>query len=320
VNFHANFLVCQVKKSARDIVEVINVICVPQVNSKTIDQDLLSVGDVMASECYQGTIPLQPQSTTLPLPLPTARCIPERGICYTSLSHGEGQATAQLGCWPSQTTKHLAWLGVPECKHEIRKLICLCLESLCNGFLPSANGGSSPVFGDLQGLTLTFMILVLLVVVAWIIGKIIKNHTRKDKTDEEQGHDCFSSFLKEDSSLLLSPTSPPIKYGNPAPLFRRSSAPASLPSPTQLKPYTKPMAYLNHDGSRVQMMDRPIIIVGPFVGGPIFKYMDISRTKSFHRPVVEVIKRLDRGEGSGSIQNWAFAQEEEKRKISSEKR
>ena len=56
------------------------------------------------------------------------------------------------------------------------------------------------------------------------------------------------------------------------------------------------------------------------VGGPSFKYLDISKTKSFHRPVVEVIRRLDRRERSGLIQNWAFAQEEEGKKIASEKR
>ena len=36
------------------------------------------------------------QSTTLPLPLPTALCIPEGGICYTSFSHEEGQTTAHI--------------------------------------------------------------------------------------------------------------------------------------------------------------------------------------------------------------------------------
>ena len=65
---------------------------------------------MMATECYLGTIPLLTDSSTLPLP--EARCIPEDGICYTALSHGGGQTTAQVGCWPSQSTMKLAWLGV----------------------------------------------------------------------------------------------------------------------------------------------------------------------------------------------------------------
>ena len=47
-------------------------------------------------------------------------------------------------------------------------------------------------------------------------------------------------------------------------------------------------------------MDEPIIIE---VGGPIFM------TETFTMPVIEMEKRVDLGEESGSVQNWAFVQE-----------
>jgi len=205
---------------------------------------------------------------------------------------------------------HLAWLGVPECKNEIGKLICLCLDSVCNGFLPSTNGESSPVFGDLQGLTMTFLVLlllVMLVVVLWSLGKNIKRHTRKAKVDEESGLDNSSTYLQREISPCYNhPPTPPTQSGSPTPLLRMSSAPASLPSPTQsgqLAPYTKSVIHLHNNSSCV--VDRPIIDMG----GPIAKYLDISRIKTFTRPVTGVVKRLDLGEGS--VQNWAFAREDD---------
>jgi len=209
---------------------------------------------------------------------------------------------------------HLAWLGVPECKNEIGKLICLCLDSVCNGFLPTANGESSPVFGDLQGLTMTFLVLlllVMLVVMLWSLGKNIKRHTTKAKVDEESGLDNSSTYLqREISPCYNQPPTPPIQSGSPTPLLRMKSAPASLPSPNQsgdcqLAPYTKSVIHLNNNSSCVQMVDRPIIDMG----GPIAKYLDISRIKTFTRPVAGVVKRLDMGDGS--VQNWAFAREDD---------
>ena len=134
----------------------------------------------MAVECFQGSISLPPHSTSLPL-LPLTRCTPDEGICFSSLTNGGGQTTAQFGCWPRQTDMQLAWLGVPECKNEVGRLICLCLESLCNGFLPSMNE-TSPEGGDLQALAMLFLVLVLLVMLVVVIfsyQKLVKKHTMK---------------------------------------------------------------------------------------------------------------------------------------------
>ena len=191
----------------------------------------------MATECYQGRIPLHPHSTILPLP--TVKCTPDDGICYTSLSHVGGQATAQLGCWPSQTTMELAWIGVPECKNEIGQLVCLCLESLCNGFLPSENK-NIPEGGDLQGLAMVFIMLLLIVMLVSVsrqLIKLIKKHAMKESVKVENSFNNSTSFMQKDilqCHILpyynFPPTFNNICYSHTHHL-RTSSAPAYLPIP-----------------------------------------------------------------------------------------
>eukprot|EP00092_Neocalanus_flemingeri_P023816 GFUD01025841.1.p1 GENE.GFUD01025841.1~~GFUD01025841.1.p1 ORF type:complete len:271 (+),score=65.22 GFUD01025841.1:202-1014(+) len=266
----------------------------------------------MATECYDGSIPLHPQATTLPL-LPTARCVPEGGICYSSLSRGEGQATAQLGCWPRQTARRLAWLGVPECKNEFGRLVCLCLETLCNGFLPRANE-NSPEGGDLQGLAMLLLALLLLVmlgVVIWSLVKLIKRHAMKLRGDVELGQDNPTSYMqREPSPYQISPfynfpSTPPNSCGSPAPLLRMSSAPASL---------TVPRSSQSGGGCTQSSQDRtkdatnnnrPSGVID--VARPIAKFFNVTNIKTFTKPRV---KRLDLV--GGFPQNWAFSREEKK--------
>eukprot|EP00092_Neocalanus_flemingeri_P018055 GFUD01019540.1.p1 GENE.GFUD01019540.1~~GFUD01019540.1.p1 ORF type:complete len:281 (+),score=67.90 GFUD01019540.1:204-1046(+) len=276
----------------------------------------------MATECYDGSIPLHPQATTLPL-LPTARCVPEGGICYSSLSRGEGQATAQLGCWPSQTASRLAWprqtttnrtgLGVPECKNEFGRLVCLCLETLCNGFLPRANE-NSPEGGDLQGLAMMLLALLLLVmlgVVTWSLVKLIKRHAMKLRGEEEHGQDNPTSYMQREPGLYQIspyynfPSTPPNSCGSPAPLLRMSSAPASL---------TVPRPSQSGDSCTQSSLDRTKDATnnnGPSglidMARPIAKDFNVTNIKTYTKPRV---KRLDLG--GGSPQNWAFSREEKK--------
>jgi len=103
----------------------------------------------MASQCYMGTVALDPGTSTLATiaTLPTSStssstssatftCSPAEGLCYYSISRAEGRVTAQLGCWPSQVYQPRAWLAQPECLHEVDRLVCLCTSDLCNLRLP----------------------------------------------------------------------------------------------------------------------------------------------------------------------------------------
>jgi len=199
----------------------------------------------MATECFLGTFPLQPDTT---LPLPSARCTPENGICYSSLSRGGGQATAQLGCWPRQASGQLAWLGVPECKNEVERLVCLCLETLCNGFVPSSSE-IVPEGGDLQGIMMLFLFLLLVSMLAGVIScvyKIVKKQIKDTRTELLEngendsymqqetspscsGHQCPRSVYPQYPLLSPSPwLAQNINQCPPAPLIRMASAPARL--------------------------------------------------------------------------------------------
>ena len=239
----------------------------------------------MAKECYLGTIPLRPDSSTLSLS--TARCIPEDGICFTALSHGGGQTTAQLGCWPSQSTMKLAWLGVP----EVGRLMCLCLETLCNGFIPSPSD-NSPEGGDLQGLMMIVLVLILivmLIVVFYSLNKLIKKWHVKGHTDLENGDNSSyaqghaSPYQIATSSFYNYPPSPPDSQGSPAPLLRMSSAPAYLPSPSQSgdqQVFTK-VVRRQKGNTAGRVRSRPVPVVE--MEGPLIKYhcsLGLSRTFS----------------------------------------
>ena len=116
------------------------------------------------------------------------------------------QTTAQLGCWPSQSTMKLAWLGVPECKNEVGRLMCLCLETLCNGFIPSPSE-NSPEGGDLQGLMMIVLVLILivmLIVVFYSLNKLVKKWHVKGHTDLENGDN--SSYAQGQASPYPRPS------------------------------------------------------------------------------------------------------------------
>lgn len=274
---------------------------------------------MMATECYLGTIPLLPDSSTLPLP--TARCIPEDGICFTALSRGGGQTTAQLGCWPSQSTMKLAWLGVPECKNEVGRLMCLCLETLCNGFIPSPSE-NSPEGGDLQGLMMIVLVLILivmLIVVFYSLNKLIKKWHVKGHTDLENGDNSSyaqgqaSPYQIAPSSFYNYPPSPPDSQGSPAPLLRMSSAPAYLPSPSQSgdqQVFTK-VVRRQKGNTAGRVRSRPVPVVE--MEGPLIKYLDMSNCQTFTKPELKV-KRVDNGEAIEGSCNMAFAKEVSKLK------
>jgi len=194
-------------------------------------------GPIMASECYVGVIPLN--AHTQSLPLPSERCVPEEGICYYSLTNGEGQATAQLGCWPSQTSMKLAWYGVPGCKNEFGRKICLChTETLCNNKLP-AEDDMSPIPGDLQGLVMVLLVLLLgfmLVIVMYNLIRHFKKLENDFNNNEEQGFDNDTSYLQvlpvpySERSTYLNCTSSSSLRRSPAPLLKYNSAPPSVPT------------------------------------------------------------------------------------------
>ena len=274
----------------------------------------------MASECYLGTIPLLPDSTTLPLP--SARCTPEGGICYTTLSHGGGQATAQLGCWPSQSSMQLAWLGVPECKNEVGRLMCLCLETLCNKFLPSASE-ITPEGGDLQGGVMVLLVLLLgfmLTVVFYCLYK----HMKHDKSDVEN-RDDVSYMQEEDKSPYQIapthhynyPTTPPNSQGSPAPLLRMASAPARLKSPSWSGDQVQLSSDFGREATRKTEVNRnksrpsPVLMEGPFI-----QYLDMSKCQSFIKPP-SIVKRLDLGGGLVGRHNAAFVNPKEGQEVKS---
>jgi len=213
----------------------------------------------MATECYSGTYPL-------PLPTLTATCPPEDGICFSSISLAEGQHTAQFGCWPSQAAAQLGWYGVPECKHEVGRQVCLCLQSLCNRQPPSPRE-MHPEWGEAQGLT---MLLLVLLIPAFLVGAVCwyrkkcaeKSLVRNCFVDAEHGDSVFgmvslhikspmARFPNQSSvaSLHNHPHTDNLRYQSPnSPLFhespvtsaqdssaptlvRRNSAPGSISSP-----------------------------------------------------------------------------------------
>jgi len=253
----------------------------------------------MASECFLGTIPLLPDSTTLTLP--SARCTPEGGICYSSLSRGGGQVTAQLGCWPRQTSGQLAWLGVPECKNEVKRLVCLCLETLCNGFVPSTSD-IVPEGGDLQGMVMLVILLLLGVMLAVVLScvyrLVIKKHGKEDRTELEKGEKEDSYCQKAERSLPHGdhcpssdqyPYHPPppwvvqhINQPVPVPLIRMASAPARLKR--------------NSAVSKVDGLE-DLLLIG---------YLDRSNFTT--KAVKKSVKRIDRSEVTVEGEdNYAFS-------------
>jgi len=259
----------------------------------------LSALDIsMAVECFHGTFPIQPDST---LPLPTERCTPEDGICYYSLSMGGGQATAQLGCWPTQSSVQLAWWGIPECKNEVERLICLCLETLCNGMIPTAKE-IIPEGEDVQGLVMLVLILIPVVMIALAIYcmyklKLTKNlnsdhnaqleNGEKEKyMQQEQGSFYVGHHSPRDYSYhLCPPSSPHSSQCSPVvPLIRMSSAPARLKRTSRC---------LDHAvGIDVKALDMG---QGSKLEGGLLFYLDRSNTTTCSKTGKSGMKRLDSG-------------------------
>jgi len=184
----------------------------------------------MATECYHGIVRLLHNTTNLDLP--SVKCAADQGICFSSLTHGVGQAIVQLGCWPLHITKQVAWLGVPECKKEFGNVVCLCLEPLCNGFIPS-HSDRSPEGGALQGgiigALMVMLVVVLLGVATWMVLKLVKRPTTCSEKMEDV-EDVQDDSFRSSTSVCNIPHPP-------APLMKTCSAPASLQSkrPKQLK-------------------------------------------------------------------------------------
>ena len=57
---------------------------------------------------------------------------------------------------------------MPECKHEVGRQVCLCLQSLCNRQPPSPRE-MHPECGEIQGLTLLLMVFL---ITAFLVGVI----------------------------------------------------------------------------------------------------------------------------------------------------
>ena len=90
-----------------------------------------------SSQCHVGSLPLLPGSPTLlPLASSAGSCFPSEGLCYYSVSRGDGQVTAQFGCWPSQIQLPVAWLGQLACRQEVGRTTCLCTTDKCNLRVP----------------------------------------------------------------------------------------------------------------------------------------------------------------------------------------
>jgi len=170
-----------------------------------------------AEQCYSGVVSL-PGVLPARLPaslLPPSTCSPATtGLCYSALHTAEGGVThtAKFGCWPSQDT-HIAWLGEPECRSEVGRLVCLCRETLCNSVLARQLQQPRPEGGDTQGglvlllLALALLFLPLLFIAfyrAWC-----SSSSRSHSSDEE----------KALPALL------------PVPLYRFHSAPAAMQAP-----------------------------------------------------------------------------------------
>ena len=249
---------------------------------------------VMATECHAGNFPLAPDSNSLPLL--TAKCIPEGGICYSSLSRAGGQVTAQLGCWPSQYSQQMAWLGVPECKHEVGRLICLCQDTLCNNYLPSASD-IVPEGNDVQAGIVGFLVVALLLlgVVAFYL-LLARRHVNGPADMENSIISDDSSFIQEAafqypvSSSHIHPPTQAASLGMPAPLLRMLSAPSGLRSRSQSGDQ------LGSDWSRVctrmteenRQLSWPVLLPSKEV--PLKRYQTFTKS-------ARILKRLEIGSG-----------------------
>ena len=163
---------------------------------------------------------------------PCCQLHPEGGICYTTLSQGGGQLTATLGCWPSQASEQLAWLGEPECKNGVGRLLCLCKEvNKCNGFLPAVSE-ITPEGGDMQGVIIILIICILGFILAVLIYCSYKLRKRQGRSRSDVENTDRASLMQGDQvtpALFCNSTYSPLNSeGSPAPMIKMSSAPAGL--------------------------------------------------------------------------------------------
>ena len=195
----------------------------------------------MASECYSGTFPIYNQNDlVLPNLQSTHKCVADEGVCYTSVTYGGGQVVAQVGWWPKQDgMRQLAWWGTPECKNEAGRLICLCVDDLCNTFLPTFSE-EVPEGNELQGQLLIVITAALLFVLIFAFFQYIVNSVKRSSNynqDIERGEamgnnsnhlNCQQTHNLPEVSII---DSYPELVKRPAPVKRHLSSPPSLSSP-----------------------------------------------------------------------------------------
>jgi len=121
----------------------------------------------MAATCHEGVMNFAWDEELEAFPLATDTCTPLEGLCYYSLSRAGAQVTVQFGCWPSTVHLARAWLGQPECQHEVgRGTVCLCSSDLCNLRIPS------PELQQPEGTEVQFILVLCLLVMCLLMISI----------------------------------------------------------------------------------------------------------------------------------------------------
>jgi len=188
-----------------------------------------------ATECFHGTINLPKsliglESHELPHEFfPTTKCVPDEGICFTGLTQSKGVQVASFGCWPKQAEVYsngLAWYGTPECKNEVNRLLCLCLSSLCNNFLPDQTE-FSPQLEDTQAILVISLFILAIILVfccTWhclcLFCKKYKISLPKSQAVYDLEKGVVKNITLENPMYNMYPTPPP--------LMRMCSAPATM--------------------------------------------------------------------------------------------
>ena len=214
-----------------------------------------------AARCVEGTVSLPPGpalAASLASLLPRGSCQPEEGICFSSLTSTQGGVqVASFGCWPpqAQTEDSIAWYGVPECKNEVtsrkikpsssflkssfytclfqfNRLLCLCLSSLCNSFLPSMDD-DDPELEDTQALIIIVVIILITVLIFCFSSCLLCKACNSGRVSERGGpltsKELEAGYCRAARDTAVAP-----------PLMRMCSAPASMMGPA---PAIRPIVF-----------------------------------------------------------------------------
>jgi len=262
----------------------------------------------MASECYSGTFHIYNQNDlVLPNLQSTHKCVADEGVCYTSLSYGGGQAVAQVGCWPKQDgMRQLAWWGTPECKNEADRLICLCLDDLCNTFLPTFSE-EVPEGNELQGQLLIVITVALLFGLIFAIFQYIVNSVKRSSNysqDIERGKAMGSNSSRlncQQSHNLPQPSiidSYPGLVKRPASIKRHLSSPPSLSSPSKHNEVVsepdrniKPKGGKNRDNSFLVLPAKSLSNPNHCEYKPQSNPYPVKSVSLNHRKMISLVKR-----------------------------